>query len=88
MEESTLSSNVGNPYWIDQRKVSTGVTDGSKGWRKRQIAEWIAEGEVELPPLPLTKSQYGFDHMAMFSANDMWQYAKDAIAKAAGGGDE
>jgi hypothetical protein len=46
MEENTLSSNVGNPYWIDQRKVSTGVTDGSKGWRKRQIEGWIEAGEI------------------------------------------
>lgn len=51
MEESTLSSNVGNPYWIDQRKVSTGVTDGSKGWRKRQITEWIEAGEITVSEL-------------------------------------
>jgi hypothetical protein len=35
-----------------------------------------------LPPLPLTKSQYGFDHTPAFTAQQMWDYARAALAGA------
>jgi hypothetical protein len=34
----------------------------------------------ELPPLPLTKSQYGFDHTPAFTADQMRDYARATLA--------
>ena len=34
---------------------------------------------VELPPLPLTKSEYGFDDTPAFTADQMYAYARAAV---------
>lgn len=39
-----------------------------------------ATEEGELPALPLSKSEYGFDHTLSFCAADMYEYARRAIA--------
>ncbi len=85
MQENMSSMNAEDPYFAEQKKAATGVTDGSSGWRKRQIAEWIAQNEGSfLPPLPLTKSQYGFDDTPAFTANQMREYAIEALRTIAG----
>jgi hypothetical protein len=36
--------------------------------------------DIPLPPLPMTKAQYGLDHTLSFSAIDMRNYGREAIA--------
>lgn len=85
MQKSMPSTNVTDDYLTKQLEVATGVTDSTEVWRKMQIRKWLKENEGSLlPPLPLTKSQYGFDDTPAFTAQQMWQYAIDSLLAVAG----
>jgi hypothetical protein len=85
MQENMPSTNADNNYFNEQAKVATGVTDATSVWRKRQIRKWLQENEGSLlPPLPLTKSQYGFDDTPAFTAEQMRRYAIDSLLAIAG----
>jgi hypothetical protein len=60
---------------------SSEIVDGWPSWKKGM---WKSENSApiveELPALPMTKAQYGLDNTLSFSAIDMRNYAREAIA--------